>query len=83
MAMNGVLLTVAEVERWRKEKEKLEVEIHERQEKLTLLTRKLDAADILSVSADMPEEKSAQAEEASSAEDSLPDTLCANLRETV
>jgi hypothetical protein len=82
MAMNGVLLTVAEVERWRKEKEQLEVEIRERQKKLALLKRKLDAADILSVSADVLEEKSAMAEDVTSAEDSIPDALSANLRET-
>jgi hypothetical protein len=82
MAMNGVLLTVAEVDKWRKEKDQLEIEIRERQEKLTLLKRKLDAADILSVPADVPEEKSDIAEEPPSAEDSVPDVLCANLRET-
>jgi hypothetical protein len=82
MAMNGVLLTVAEVERWRKEKEQLEVEIRERQEQLTLLKRKLDAADIFSVKAHIPEETAANPEETNGTEDSVPVVLSANLRET-
>jgi hypothetical protein len=85
---SGVLLTASDVAAWREERDQLEADIKERQERLAIIKRKLDAADMFlmevqddprSVLADPASFFETEEEEGS---DSVSDALVVNLRTT-
>ncbi len=89
-AKNEVLLTFAQVETWRKERDILERDIREKTEKLKQVKIKLEAAEIFAGDdslrtldeSDQSDASPQDREDEGDRPESISDVLCANLRET-
>ena len=89
-AKNEVLLTFAQVETWRKERDILERDIREKTEKLKQVKIKLEAAEIFAGDdllrtldeSDQSDASPQDREDEGDRPELISDVLCANLRET-